>query len=62
MDVTQTYTLIDPSIAAPMVAGAPEGWRTTLDKLEAEVVRMQAGRRHRRAFGGARHLPPGAHL
>jgi uncharacterized protein YndB with AHSA1/START domain len=34
MDVVQTYTFIDPSIAAPMVAGAPEGWRTTLDKLD----------------------------
>jgi uncharacterized protein YndB with AHSA1/START domain len=43
MDVLQTYTFIDPSMAAPMVAGAPEGWRTTLDKLEKEVVRMQGG-------------------
>jgi uncharacterized protein YndB with AHSA1/START domain len=43
MDVVQTYTFIDPSIAAPMVAGAPEGWRTTLDKLEREVVRMHGG-------------------
>jgi uncharacterized protein YndB with AHSA1/START domain len=43
MDVTQTYSFVDPSIAAPMVAGAPEGWRTTLDKLEKEVVRMQGG-------------------
>jgi len=43
MDVVQTYTFIDPSLAAPMVAGAPEGWRTTLDKLEAEVVRMRGG-------------------
>ncbi len=43
MDVVQTYTFTDPSIAAPMVAGAPEGWRTTLDKLEKEVVRMQGG-------------------
>jgi len=25
------------------VAGAPDGWRTTLDKLEKEVVRMQGG-------------------
>jgi uncharacterized protein YndB with AHSA1/START domain len=40
MDVVQTYTFIDPSIAAPMVAGASEGWRTTLDKLEKEVLRM----------------------
>src|SRR5580704_13739782 len=43
MDVTQTYTFIDPSIAAPMVAGASEGWRTTLDKLEKMVVRMHGG-------------------
>ena len=43
MDVVQTYTFLDPSIAAPMVAGAPEGWRTTLDKLEKEVVRLHGG-------------------
>ena len=43
MDVVQTYTFIDPSIAVPMVAGAPEGWRTTLDKLEKEVVRIEGG-------------------
>jgi uncharacterized protein YndB with AHSA1/START domain len=43
MDVVQTYTFFDPSMAAPMVAGAPEGWRTTLDKLEKEVVRMHGG-------------------
>ncbi|HZB89799.1 MAG TPA: SRPBCC family protein [Stellaceae bacterium] len=42
MDVVQTYTLIDPA-KAWMVAGAPEGWRSTLDKLEKEVVRMQGG-------------------
>jgi uncharacterized protein YndB with AHSA1/START domain len=42
MDVVQTYTLIDPSMAW-MVAGAPQGWGTTLDKLEKEVVRMQGG-------------------
>jgi uncharacterized protein YndB with AHSA1/START domain len=41
MDVVQTYTLLDPSVAW-MVAGAPEGWRSTLDKLEKEVARMQA--------------------
>ena len=40
MDVVQTYTLIDPLVAW-MLAGAPEGWRTTLDKLANEVVRMQ---------------------
>ena len=42
MEVVQTYTLIDPSVAW-MVTGAPDGWRTTLDKLEKEVVRMQGG-------------------
>jgi uncharacterized protein YndB with AHSA1/START domain len=26
-----------------MVQGAPEGWRSTLDKLEKEVVRMRVG-------------------
>ncbi len=40
MDVVQTYTFIDPAMAAPMVAGAAEGWRTTLDKLEQEVLRL----------------------
>ncbi|HUO11450.1 MAG TPA: SRPBCC family protein [Caulobacteraceae bacterium] len=41
MDVTQTYTFIDPAMAAPMVAGATEGWRTTLDKLDKLVVELQ---------------------
>jgi uncharacterized protein YndB with AHSA1/START domain len=40
MDVRQTYDLVDPAAAAPMVAGAAEGWRTTLDKLTAELLRM----------------------
>jgi uncharacterized protein YndB with AHSA1/START domain len=39
LDVTQTYTLIDPSVAW-MIGGAPEGWRSTLDKLEREVARL----------------------
>lgn len=43
MDVTQTYTFFDPAMAAPMVAGASEGWRTTLDKLEQLVVRLRDG-------------------
>jgi uncharacterized protein YndB with AHSA1/START domain len=42
MDVVQTYTLIDLS-KAWMIAGAPQGWGSTLDKLEQEVVRMQGG-------------------
>lgn len=40
MDVVQTYSFDDPAMAAPMVAGASEGWRTTLDKLGQEVLRM----------------------
>jgi uncharacterized protein YndB with AHSA1/START domain len=42
MNVTQTYTLVDPS-KAWMIEGAPQGWASTLDKLEKEVVRMQGG-------------------
>ncbi|HUK11649.1 MAG TPA: SRPBCC family protein [Stellaceae bacterium] len=42
MEVVQSYTLIDPS-KAWMIAGAPDGWGSTLDKLEREVVRMQGG-------------------
>ena len=43
MDVEQTFAFVDPAMAAPMVWGASEGWRTTLDKLEAEVTRMRGG-------------------
>jgi uncharacterized protein YndB with AHSA1/START domain len=43
LDVVQAYTFEDPSIAGPMVGGAPEGWRMTLDKLDREVIRMQDG-------------------
>jgi len=42
LDVVQTYTIIDPATAW-MIRGAPEGWRSTLEKLEKEVVRMQGG-------------------
>jgi uncharacterized protein YndB with AHSA1/START domain len=40
LDVTQTYTVIDPE-AAWMAEGAPQGWAQTLDHLSAEVRRMQ---------------------
>ena len=40
LDVEQRYTLIDPG-AGWMVQGAPHGWASTLDKLEAEVLRMR---------------------
>lgn len=42
VDVVQTYTLFDPAAAA-MTGGAQEGWRTTLNKLERVVVRLQGG-------------------
>jgi uncharacterized protein YndB with AHSA1/START domain len=42
MDVVQSYTIADPSMAAGMIAGASAGWRTTLDQLEKEVMRMVA--------------------
>ena len=43
MEVVQTYSLARAAQAEQMVKGAPEGWRQTLDKLEAEVQRMQGG-------------------
>jgi uncharacterized protein YndB with AHSA1/START domain len=41
MDVVQSYTVVDMAQVEPMLKGAPEGWRQTLDKLEAEVARIQ---------------------
>jgi len=43
MEVVQTYSLGGAAQADEMVKGAPEGWRQTLDRLEAEVQRMQGG-------------------
>ena len=40
MTVHQEYEVFDTAFANA-VAGATEGWRTTLDKLEREVARMQ---------------------
>ena len=42
LDITQTYTVIDPQ-AAWMAQGAPQGWAQTLDNLAAEVRRMLTG-------------------
>lgn len=42
MEVLQSYTFEDAAVAARMVEGAPAGWRTTLDQLEKEVMRMVA--------------------
>src|SRR5215472_4665147 len=41
MEVAQTYSVAGAAQAEQMIKGAPEGWRQTLDKLEAEVGRMQ---------------------
>jgi uncharacterized protein YndB with AHSA1/START domain len=43
MEIVQTYTLLNPGVAAAMIGGAQEGWRTTLDKLEKTVVALQGG-------------------
>jgi uncharacterized protein YndB with AHSA1/START domain len=56
MEVVQTYTLSDPAQAEPMLKGAPEGWRQTLDKLEAEVARIQGSSGGRSVVHGAFHL------
>jgi uncharacterized protein YndB with AHSA1/START domain len=44
MTVRQDYDFHDPAFRVA-VEGAPEGWRTTLDKLEQEVARIQAAQR-----------------
>ena len=41
MTVHQVYDIHDEAILFA-VEGASEGWRTTLDKLEREVARIQA--------------------
>jgi len=41
MTVHQVYDIHDESFRFA-VEGAPEGWRTTLDKLEQEIARIQA--------------------
>ena len=40
MEVVQTYSFPATAQAEQMLKGAPEGWRQTLDKLEAEVSRL----------------------
>jgi uncharacterized protein YndB with AHSA1/START domain len=40
LEVTQSYTLLDPAAAA-MIQGAPIGWGQTLDRLAVEVARIQ---------------------
>jgi uncharacterized protein YndB with AHSA1/START domain len=40
LEVTQSYTILDPA-AAPMIQGAPQGWSQTLDRLGHELTRIQ---------------------
>ena len=40
MTVHQSYEVHDPKFMGA-ISGAPEGWRTTLDKLEKEVARIR---------------------
>jgi uncharacterized protein YndB with AHSA1/START domain len=40
MDVVQSYTIFDQALAARLIAGATEGWRSTLDQLGREIMRM----------------------
>jgi uncharacterized protein YndB with AHSA1/START domain len=56
LQVVQTYTVADPAQAEPMLKGAPEGWRQTLDKLEAEVARLQATAGERSVVHDVFHL------
>ena len=56
MEVAQTYTLADPTQAERTINGAPEGWRQTLNKLEAEVKRMRENGAGRSVVHGAFHL------
>lgn len=56
LEVVQTYSVTGAAQAERMIKGAPEGWRQTLDKLEAEVKRMQEGGGGRSVVHGAFHL------
>jgi uncharacterized protein YndB with AHSA1/START domain len=55
MEVVQSYTVADMAQVEGMLKGAPEGWRQTLDKLEAEIARIQ-GSGGRSVVHGAFHL------
>jgi uncharacterized protein YndB with AHSA1/START domain len=55
MEVVQTYMVLNAAQAEQMLKGAPEGWRQTLDKLEAEVARID-GHGVRSAVHGSFHL------
>jgi uncharacterized protein YndB with AHSA1/START domain len=56
MEVVQSYIVADMAQVELMLKGAPEGWRQTLDKLEAEVARIQQANGGRSVVHGAFHL------
>lgn len=56
MEVVQTYTFLEPAMAAPMVAGAAMGWKQTLDKLEKEVAHIQTAAPERSVVHATFHL------
>jgi uncharacterized protein YndB with AHSA1/START domain len=56
MEVVQSYIVADMAQVEPMLKGAPEGWRQTLDKLEAEVARIQQANGDRSVVHGAFHI------
>ena len=56
MEVEQTYTVFDVAQVEQMLKGAPEGWRQTLNKLEAEVARIRENGSGRSVVHGAFHL------
>ncbi len=56
MEVVQSYTFPGTAEAEQMLKGAPEGWRQTLDKLEAEVARIRENGGGRSVVHGAFHL------
>jgi len=43
VDIVQSFREVDPEIAGLIAAHGGEGWGSTLDKLEAEAVRMVGG-------------------
>ncbi|MEJ0049322.1 MAG: SRPBCC family protein [Rhodospirillales bacterium] len=51
MTVRQEYDIYDEDFLGA-VEGAPEGWRTTLDKLEQEVARMRPAEQRSVVHGG----------
>ncbi len=43
LDIVQRYREVDPDIAGAIAEGGPEGWGSTLEKLDTELLRMAGG-------------------